>query len=36
VVYTIVCHILEGVDFLHCLRLTEVCLPKEVECLPLN
>jgi hypothetical protein len=31
-----VCHILEGVDFLHSLRLTEVGLPREVECLTLN
>ncbi len=35
-VYTIVCHIFGGVDSLHYLKLTEVNLPKEVECLPLN
>ncbi len=35
-VYTIVCHILEGVDSLHCLKLTEVGLPRKIECLPLN
>ncbi len=36
VVYTIVRHILEGVDSSHYLKLTEVSLPRKVERLPLN
>jgi hypothetical protein len=35
-VYIIVHHILEGVDSLHYLKLTEVSLLMNVECLPLN
>ncbi len=35
-VYIIVHHILEGVDSLHYLKLTEVSLPRKVEHLPLN
>jgi hypothetical protein len=29
-------HILEGVESLHCLRLTVVSLPREVEYLPIK
>ena len=36
VVYIIVHHILEGVDSLHYLKLTEVSLPRKVEHLLLN
>ncbi len=31
-----VCHIWRVFDFLHCLRLTKVSLPREVQRLPLN
>ncbi len=34
--YTIVRHILEGVDSLHYLKLTEISLSRKVEHLPLN